>query len=411
MARLGVVSCAAVARIFVDRPPKPMTRYLAGRVLAGLVTLFIFATILFFLAEILIPGDFVTQFTLGLTEAELAELREFLGLDRPVFERYAAYMGGLATGDLGLSFWGVPVSSLVWALMPWTLLVFVVAMGIAFPVGFWLGKRAAWRSGTTGSAGLTIGSVALATIFPPLLVFVLVVGTARLTSGNGISALQQIFLDGSLNSSTVWRMLGTIAVVVAVVSAAQLILSRYDRGLPMAVWGSALIFGPVVAWIALGVGGDAFDVLLYLALPIIAVALLALGEVVLVTKATTGAAAREDFVITARAKGLAESRIRDHHVARYALLPTLSKLTVSVPFVLAGLMIVEVSFGWPKAGTLGLSVPGLSSLFFNSLQQRDVPLVVGGLFAVGLIMLAIRLLLDFAHAVLDPRIRFGRNAA
>jgi peptide/nickel transport system permease protein len=388
-----------------------MTRYLAGRVLAGLVTLVIFATILFLMTDLLMPGDFVTRFTLQMDAAQLAELRNFLGLDRPLLERYIDYMAGLATGDLGLSFWGVSVSSLLWALLPWTLLVFVVAMGIAFPVGFWLGKRAAWRSGTTGSAGLTVGSVALNTTFPPLLVFILVIGVARLTSGTGITSLHRLFLSGELTSATVWRMLGTMAVVAAAVVAAGLVLSRIGKRLPMPVWATSLVVGPVLVWAALGVAGDAFDVLLYLSLPIIAVTLLAVGEVVLVTKATTGAAAREDFVQTARAKGVAEADIRDHHAARYAVLPTLSKLAVSVPFVLAGLMIVEVSFGWPEAGTLGLTVPGLSSMLFNSLEQRDVPVVVGGLFAIGVIMLVLRLFLDVAHAVLDPRIRYRGTEA
>ncbi len=386
-----------------------MTRYLIGRIIAGLVTLVLFVTLLFFLAEVLIPGDFATQFTLNMTDAQLAELRNFLGLDRPMLERYADYMAGLATGDLGQSYWGVPVSSLLWALAPWTLLVFVVSMAIAFPIGFWLGKRAAWRSSSARSAGLTIGSVALQTTFPPLLVFVLLVATARLTSGKGVINLQELFVSGDLNSQTVWRMLGTIVGVTVVVAAAGLLLSRSGRNLPVAVWGALLVAGPVVLWAALGMFSQAADVLVYLSLPIGAVTLLAVGEVVLVTKATTGTAAREDFVFTARAKGLPEPEIRDHHAARFSLLPTLSKLAVSVPFVLAGLMIVEVSFAWPDDGDLGLAVPGLSSMFVTSLEQRDVPVVMGGLLAVGLIMLGVRLALDVAHAALDPRIRFGKD--
>ena len=388
-----------------------MTKYLAGRLFAGLITLVVFATILFFMTDLLMPGDFVTRFTLALTDAELAELRNYLGIDRPLLERYVEYMRGLATGDLGLSYWGVSVSSLLWALLPWTLLIFVVAMGVAFPAGYWMGKRAAWKSGAAGSAGLTMGSVALHTTFPPLLVFVLAIGTAKLTSGEGINNLHRMFLSGDLVSQTVWRMLGTIAFVAVAVSAVGLIMSRLGRSVPIRLWGPALIVGPVLMWAAMGMAGAAFDVLVYLALPITAVALLAVGEVVLVTKATTAAAAQEDFVFGARAKGVREADIRDHHAARYALLPTLSKLAVSVPFVLAGLMIIEVSFGWPKAGTLGLTVPGLSSMLFTSLEQRDVPVVVGGLFAIGLIMLTLRLLLDVAHATLDPRIRFGREVA
>ena len=74
-----------------------MTRFLAGRALAGLITLVIFVTILFFLAEVIIPGDFVTQFTLGMNSEQLAELRAQLGIDRPLLERYLEYMAGLAT--------------------------------------------------------------------------------------------------------------------------------------------------------------------------------------------------------------------------------------------------------------------------------------------------------------------------
>ncbi len=160
-----------------------MTKYLVGRLAAGLITLVVFATILFFMTDLLMPGDFVTRFTNDLTDAQMAELRNYLGIDRPLLVRYVEYMKGLATGDLGLSFWGVSVSSLLWALLPWTLLILVVAMGVAFPAGYWMGKRAAWKSGATGSAGLTMGSIALHTTFPPLLVFVLAIGTAKLPPG------------------------------------------------------------------------------------------------------------------------------------------------------------------------------------------------------------------------------------
>jgi peptide/nickel transport system permease protein len=387
-----------------------MSRYLAGRILAGVVTLVVFATLLFFLADLLMPGDFATRFTLEMSDAQLAQLREYLGLDRPLLERYLDYMGGLATGDLGLSYWGVSVASLLWALLPWTLMVFVIAMGISFPVGFWVGKHAAWRSSGTGS-GLTIGSVALHTTFPPLLVFLLVFLTAKLTSKSGITRLQELFASGELTSQAVWRMLAVIAVAAAFVAVAAWLVDRSGRSVPTPVWGAVVVAAPVLFWLATGTAGTAFDVLRYLALPILAVTLLAVGEVVLVTKATTGSAKKEDFVLTARAKGLDEPDIRDHHAGRYALLPTLSKLAVSVPFVLAGLIIIEVSFGWPNGGELGLIVPGLSSMIFTALEQRDIPVVVGALFAIGLIMLAIRLILDVVQAALDPRIRFQRGGA
>ena len=395
---------------FVDRPLEHVTRFLAGRVLAGLVTLVIFVTILFFMAEMLIPGDFVTQFTLGMNSEQLAELRAQLGIDRPLLERYFEYMTGLARGDLGESAGGGSVAAALLAFLPWTLLIFVYAIGIAFPVGHWLGKVAGWRSGAKGSAGLTVGSVGLYTIFPPLLVFLLVIAVSGLTDNRGISFLRTLFRDNRLNQATAWSMLLTMAVFAVLVGVAGLVATRRGGTIPRWVWVPILVVGPFLFWGARGMLGAVYDILLYLALPITAVAILAVGEVVLVSKSTTAEAAHEDFVLTARAKGVPDRQIRDHHVGRFALLPTLSKLMVSVPFILVGLMIVEMSFAWPKDGAFGMFIPGLSSALFTSLENRDTPTVIGGLLAVGVVVFLARLLLDVLQAVLDPRIRVGSRA-
>jgi peptide/nickel transport system permease protein len=397
----------AAVLVFVDRPPAHVTRFLAGRVLAGLITLVIFVTILFFLAEVIIPGDFVTQFTLGMNSEQLAELRAQLGIDRPLLERYFEYMAGLARGDLGDSAAGGSVADVLKAVLPWTLLIFTYAIAIAFPIGHWLGKVAGWRSGEKGSAGLSIASVGLYTIFPPLLVFFLVVGVSGLTDNQGIGRLRALFNGGDLTQDTAWFMVWTLAGFALLLGFTGLVLARSGRAIPRLVWALALILGPVGLWLATGRWDEVSNILIYLALPIAAVAILAAGEVVLVSKSTTAEAAQEDFVFTARAKGVPDRQIRDHHVARYALLPTLSKLMVSVPFILVGLMIIEISFAWPKDGAFGMTVPGLSSSLFFSLESRDTTVVVGGLLAVGLIVFGTRMLLDVAYAALDPRIRVG----
>ena len=387
-----------------------MTRFLAGRVLAGLITLAIFVTILFFMAEIIIPGDYATQFALGLDGAQLAELRARLGLDQPVLERYVAYMSGLVAGDLGDSGSGASVSDTLKAVLPWTLLIFVYALAVAFPVGHWLGKVAGWKAGAKGSAGLTIGSVGLYTIFPPLLVFLLVIFVSGLTDNQGMSALRTIFNESRLNQDTAWFMLWTLFAFAVGIGVTGLLLMRKDRSIPRLVWVPLLIAGPFLVWAALGMRSEVRDILRYLALPIVAVTILAIGEIVLVSKSTTAEAAHEDFVFTARAKGVPDKQIRDHHVARFALLPTLSKLMVSVPFILVGLMIIEISFAWPKDGAFGMTVPGMSSALFESLENRDTTVVVGGLLAVGLIVFGARLALDVLQAVLDPRIRVGSRS-
>ncbi len=388
-----------------------MTRYIAGRVLAGLVTLVVFVTLLFFLIDLVIPGDFATQFTLGMTGEELGELRDQLGLDRPVLERYGEFMAGLVRGDLGDSFTGRTVADTLKAVLPWTMLIFVFAIGIAFPVGHWLGKIAGWRSGEKGASGLTIGSVGLYTIFPPLLVFLLVVAVSAVSNNEGMLFFREQVNESAGHDGTVWFMLWTIVGTALVLGAIGLVLLRGGRSLPLPIWAATLIAAPVIVWIVLGRWSEVSQIIVAISLPAVAVAILAVGEVVLVSKSTTAEAAHEDFVFTARAKGVPDRQVRDKHVGRFAMLPILSKLMVSVPYVLVGLMIVEIAFAWPKDGAFGIEVHGLSSTLFFSLEARDTAVVVGGLLAVGIVVFAVRLLLDVLHAVLDPRIRVGGSGS
>ncbi len=134
-----------------------------------------------------------------------------------------------------------------------------------------------------------------------------------------------------------------------------------------------------------------------LGLLIVGVLILTWGEVVVVTKAAMDDSVHEDYVHAARAKGLPEKRIRDHHAARAALLPILSRFTVSIPYFLTGLAILEAVFG-------GV---GLGTLIFDAVAIQDTPVIVGSLLVVGVLTLILRIILDVLHAALDPRIRFS----
>ncbi len=353
-----------------------------------MVTLFLFVTILFFLAEALMPQPVVPG-------------------EASVWDQYVEYLGRVASGDF--------IGSGATGPLPWTLLIFVMAVGFAFPVGHWLGKVAGWHSGAAGSAGLTIGAVLMYTVFPPLLVFALIMLVSRLTNDQGIGFLRTLFNEGGLDSGTAWSMLGTIVLVGLGCVLGALLARRAGVAVPRLAWALVLVVVPLLVWAGRGMWESVSDIMVYLAMPIVAVAILVLGEVILVSKSTTAEAANEDFVFTARAKGVPDRAVRDDHVARFALLPMLSKLMVSVPFILVGLMIVEISFAWPKygveqptdLGAFGMRVPGMSSTVFTALEARDTTTVIDGLIIVGLLVLAIRLLLEVTHALLDPRIRVG----
>lgn len=163
----------------------------------------------------------------------------------------------------------------------------------------------------------------------------------------------------------------------------------------------------------MGITGQVLDVVSAMSLLIVAVVILTFGEVLLVTKASMDDVMLEDYVMVARAKGLPERQVRDHHAARTALLPVLSRFTVAIPYFLTGLVILEVAFGGGAnlniAGvTMRFQPPvGLGSLLFESLSNQDTPLLIGALLIVGVLTLMIRIVLDVVHAALDPRIRFA----
>jgi peptide/nickel transport system permease protein len=147
----------------------------------------------------------------------------------------------------------------------------------------------------------------------------------------------------------------------------------------------------------LGVWGDGIDWLLWNRgiVAALALVLIAFGEMMLVMGAGVSEEIAEDYVFTARAKGIPGSRIRDRHVAPNAVLPAISRLVTSIPYLIGGLVIIEVA----------ARVGGLGSLLLGSIESGNVPVVLGVLGVIGVIGIAMRVGLDVVQAVIDPRLR------
>lgn len=391
-----------------------MARYIVKRLALSLLTLFLFVTALFFLVNILMPGDFMTQFRLGLSPGEREEMASQLGIDRSLWEQYGDWVAGLATGNLGTSFSGPSVASLARDALATSLVIFFTAALIAFPLGNWLGRVAAWRGRGVFRGGSTFLAVLFFTVFPPSLAFLLERALLNLTSPQTFADVTT--LDGDrwrlpslfgevqgeagrpTPSGILWRMMAAMLIVLAVVVVVdRLLWWRRRRGLPLGVLVGLLLGGPwlLAAWF--GWRASAVDLMGALLLLIAGVVLLFYGEIQLVTEAAMEDAVRADFVTTARAKGLPERRIRDRHAARAAILPVLSRLVVSIPYFLSGLVILELVFNVPG---------GLGNLIFRAVRNQDTAVVVGALVVVGVLSLLARLVVDVLHAVLDPRIRY-----
>jgi peptide/nickel transport system permease protein len=309
--------------------------------------------------------------------------------------------------------------------MATTLFVFVAATLISFPLGYWMGRAMAWNERPWLTIPNTAVAVMLFTAFPPAIAFLVERGITNVLSPQALRDLTTLneevwsFEQGSrfrprpatvegLNETltppqVLWRMLLITVVLVVMVLVLRVVI-RALTGFRMTpgVTAAILAVGSVIGWRLSGFSTQAFDVAASMVLLIGGLVLLTYGEILLVTEAAMFDTREEDFILTARAKGLSERAIRDRHSARAALLPVLSRLVVSVPYFLTGLVILEYMFGVQG---------GLGNLIFIAINLQDTPLIVGAMVIVGAMTLVLRLALEVAIAVLDPRVRLGTGEA
>ena len=377
-----------------------MLRLILGRTFSGLIALVIFLAISFVVIESLLPGDQLTLLRLTMSGGEVDELREQMGLNRPLLVRFLDWLWDFLTGGFITARFTAPGASFEFGpALASTLFVFLSGLIIAFLVGTWLGRVTAWRPGFL-SGGVTFAGIAAFALFPPFLAFVL----ARFLRAP-LFDLRRSLLD---ESRVLWRdtdldetqvlVRMTIALIVA-----ALVLAFGSR-LVRRTWHRAIPFGFVLLgiaglWLGLvalgGIAPLALDVAFSAALPILAFSLLAFGEFMLIMQTGMAEARNEDYVLSARAKGLPSHRVRDVHVARGAVLVLLASLAVSIPYLMTGLVIIERALLWE----------GMGSLLFRAIENQVMPAVMTALAVIGLMVLVIRLALDILHGVLDPRLR------
>jgi peptide/nickel transport system permease protein len=390
-----------------------MTRYLIRQTLLSLVKLFVFVSLMFFLIQIMIPGDFVDQFSLSLDTSQREELRVQLGLDLPIWQRYVNWLVRLATLDFGTSFFGQPVTEMLKAAIPPTLLVFFTGTVLAFMIGMWLGKRTAWRGTGCLSRLATLGGITLFTSFPPFLAFLLAFIFTRgrsfyiMGEVGGLRGARYTGLDPEIwrlvdiePSEIVSQMVVTLVLCSALFLVFNILLSRLTGRKIPALLLLALIAGTSIGiWYILDMQTMAFDILKLSWLAIMTYTLLSFGETMLIMQSSMTDTLKEPYIETARAKGLPASTVRDEHAARNALLPVLSRFVISLPYLLTAVVIIESSVGWPGMGTT----------MWNALYWQNMPVVMAILVLIGILSLIARLVLDVVIAYSDPRIRYNQQ--
>lgn len=383
-----------------------MWKYLGKRLVQMFITLLLFQMITYFLMDAQ-PGDVADLLTLNpdIPPAEVDRMRAELGLDRPPLERMATYVMNFYRGNLGVSFqeYPTPVIDIIKERLPRTIVLFVTANTIAFWAGFVTGKMLAWRRGGFVEYASTIAGVTMYTVFLPwfalMMIWLFAVTLDWLPPGKFVNPEKWLMVDVTTNEifiRLIWTSLIAIVVMFLGIWASNRV-SRRQR-LPIRI-ASVLIplVGVIVYWMISGYGTLAWDIVSHLILPVGTLTLYAYAGTMLLMRTTMLETLREDYILTARAKGVPDKAVRDKHAARNALLPVWTGLVFSIVGSIGGGVITETVFSWP----------GIGRALLQASTSEDIPVAMGVLTILGILTLISHLIVDVGYAFLDPRIRYN----
>ena len=315
-----------------------MRRYVVRRLLL-LAPVLLGVSIIIFMVLHLSPGD-PAEIMLGsqATQADLERLRAELGLTEPLYVQYVHWLGLVVRGDLGRSIWMKrPVLAEVLGRFKATLLLTGAGLLLSTVVGLAFGIASAVRPNS-----LLDRASAVASLF---------------------GASMPVF----------W--LGIVLMVV------------------FALWLGWL---PASGMYAPYGGGDLRDLLVHLALPALTLAAASVTIIARLTRSTMLETLGQDYIRTARAKGVVERAVVLRHGLKNALIPIVTVVGVQAGYLLGGAVLTETVFAWPGVGTL----------MVQGILARDFPLVQGCVLVVALSFVVINLIVDLLYAWLDPRIRY-----
>lgn len=332
-----------------------MTR-IGLRLLSAVPTLFGVVMVTFLLTRVL-PGDPAVFFASNpaMTEADIAAVRESLGLDKPLYEQFVIYLGDLAQGDLGRSIaTGQPVTAELARRLPasaeLTLLAFVLAVGVAVP----LGLVAALRPGS------------------------LVDHAARLIATLGVS--MPTFVTGLLLIYVFYFLAGVVPEPIGRLDPFLFAPDRVTGFLTL----DALLAGD----------GQVFVAALHqMLLPATTMALFALAPLARMTRASMIAALGSEFIRSARAAGLSRGRIVVVYALRNAMLPVVTTMGMVFSYMLGANVLVERVFSWP----------GIGAFAIDSIVNLDYAPLQGFMLVMAAMFIVVNLIVDIVTAAIDPR--------
>ena len=336
-----------------------MFRFLLSR-LAMIVPTFIGVTIAAFSFIRLLPGDPILLMAgeRGVTPERRAELEHVMGFDRPLWEQYFSFLGNLLHGDLGVSIvTKSPVMDEFLGRFPATIELSLIAIIFAVALGLPAGVIAAVKRGSFFDhtvMGVSLTGYSMPIFWWGLLLIILFSGILGWTPVSGRMSFMYYF----------------------------------DR-----VTGFMLIDS-----LLSGQPGAFKSAVMHLILPAVVLGTIPLAVIARQTRSAMLEVMSEDYVRTARAKGLSPMRVIGIHALRNALITVVTVIGLQVGVLLAGAILTETIFAWP----------GIGKWMIDSISRRDYPSVQGGLLMIASIVMVVNLIVDLTYGLINPAIRYER---
>lgn len=409
-----------------------MWKFIAKRLGQMIVLFYVFLALLFLILD-LQPGDISAQFVGNPDIPPEAKqiLIQNLGLDQPKHIQLWNHIKNYTTFNMGQSWDSFPreVSDILFEALPRTIFLFLSATLLSFWLGFYTGKVVAWKRGSFLEKGVMASSIFFWTVFYPwfallmLWLFAFQIGWFPIgkfitlnfeTRPEWVNNVSDTLGRASGNSTaTGWigaevdanQMFNGMLLSIIVASAVYGLIryaadKRVEDERARRLWHRSALAITFVGlsgyWIFHNNSVYAFDIVWHTIIPVLTLTLVNYAGTTLLTRSSMLETLREDYILTARAKGVPDKVVRDKHAARNALLPVTTSLVLALATVIAGGVITEQIFSWP----------GLGRALLTAITVEDIPVAMGALAIIGILSLLAHLIADILYAFLDPRIRF-----
>jgi peptide/nickel transport system permease protein len=318
-------------------------QYVFRRLLQALPLLFLISLMSFMLIRM--SGDPMSMYAQAssLTEADRERIIKEHGWDQPKIVQYVYWLRDIAHGDLGSSLYTYqPVTQMIWEKLPNTMIlmgtVFIVTIAVSIPLA--------------------------------------IISALRQYSALDYLVTGASFLAFAL--PTFW--LGLVCIMIFAVKFKE--------------WG--LPYMPAGSMYDLVEGPSLLGLLKHLVMPAFVLSIVSMAAYIRYLRASMIEVLHDDFIRTARAKGLPEGTVTWLHAFRNALIPLVTLITMNIPLIFSGALITEQVFAWP----------GMGRLFVDHANRGDYPVLMGLILTVSVLVLVFNLIADIAYAIIDPRIRF-----